>query len=215
MTIPTSAVRHGLRGTSRSAVRDLGFEHLSLAELRLARQALAHEMERGANHRGDLEENPNSLPAHPARQHLRLLPHGAHSTAPVALVAGGPATPSALPDVNENYPRPTEPDGPPATAAATDEPAQADRFPSVHRSELEDRFDQLTHELIVRYRANPSLALLLLPTTRSSPSHDNVILLSDHHRENLRQGPRRPPASNSDTRVVPGLEDRYDVGRTS
>jgi hypothetical protein len=101
------------------------------------------------------------------------------------------------------------------TPALANEPAEIDRSSSMHQFDLDDLFDRLTNELIVRYRANPRLALLLLPTASPSPSDGNVVLLIHHDPKNLRPGLRRRAARDADNQVVTGAGDPSVVGRTS
>ncbi len=184
------------RITDESLTRDPAYERLSLADLRLARQVLVDEVEKVTywrlviRSRADRQRAGRALSAG-APEMRRVLADARRSRARIAVAPGGPAEPETLPDLVELYGRQIDPGDDTSVARLERDLADAEGALSRYRSEVQARVDDVTQQLIVRYREAPALALLLLPPLTESPWAD-VTQVRDQHR------PFEPLSSSGD-----------------
>jgi hypothetical protein len=174
------------RRTDTSLGRDPEYDRLSLADLRLVRQVLVDEVEKVTYWRLVIRskaERSRAGRATAARlPELRgALADAGRSQARVAAAPGVAAETERLPDLVELYARDVEPGDTLSTARLAADLVDAEEALTRYRSHLQARADDVTQQLIVRYREAPALALLLLPPLTESPWGE-VTELRDHHR---------------------------------
>jgi hypothetical protein len=191
----------GLRRRSDvSPERDPALDHLSLAELRVARQVLVDEVERVTFWRLAVRGRADRLRA--GRSSTSITPHllralsdARRSPTRVAVVVEEDRSPAVLPDLAELCARELVPGDAVAVQALGRDLADAEASLTDYRRHLQDRVGGVTGELIARYRESPELALLLLPSSDVSP-WTGSLALPERHR------PFEPPRLLTDRDVI-------------
>jgi hypothetical protein len=107
----------------------------------------------------------------------------------MSLVPGGPAEPTLLPDLVALYACAMNQGAAASEGGLSDDLADADSSLADYRSELQDRVDHVTTQVIVRYRESPDLALLLLPPV-SDPWSSGPTVRHRPHDAGIRRGQR-------------------------
>jgi hypothetical protein len=169
--------------------RDPAFEPLTLAQLRVVRQALVDEVERVAYWRRVLGVQAGAARVTQVKEMTRALSDARSSPQRMSLMPGGPEVPRRLPDLVELYSRAMTPGVEAPDDGVSDDMADADTALSDYRTELQGRADRVTTQIIVRYRESPDLALLLLPSV-SDPWSSRPAVQHLHHDAGMRRGQR-------------------------
>jgi hypothetical protein len=174
--------------------RDPVFERLTLAELRVVRQVLVDEVERVAYWRRVLGVQAGAArvrrpPRTPVKEMSRALSDAGRSPQRMSQVPGGPAEPKTLPDLVALYACAMDPQSEAAGDGLASSLADADTSLADYGTELQDRVERVTTQIIVRYRESPDLALLLLPTV-SDPWSSRPTVHHLHHDAGIRRGQR-------------------------
>jgi hypothetical protein len=130
-------------------------------------------------------------PMTPVKQMQRALADAVLSPQRMSLIPGGPVEPTPLPDLVALYARAIDQDSQTSGASLTADLADADDCLATFRTELQARVDRVTMEIILRYREEPSLALLLLPPIGgSSMSRTGQSAVHTQHDGGARRGMR-------------------------
>ncbi len=163
------AARKAARAAAPPPVRDAAFDTFSLADLRASRSSLANEETRVSYWRRiiqarlDVVQSP--LPARdPVADLARVLADAQVTRGRVAHLTLHPVDDiPPLPDLAEVWSRQVDRCDAPGTGRLVIDLRRAEGSLSAFRSDLHERIDGLTAELIARYREQPLLALQILP----------------------------------------------------
>ena len=156
--------------------RSADFAHLTLPALRAYRRTLTHEESRVSYWRrliqarldvlrDDDGQTPQPLDRDKVERLRGVLAEARPGESRQALVSIVPIDDiPPLPDLEELWSREVRPEDPAHSAALLKDLAFAELQLSAYRTALHARLGAATHELIARYREDPSLCLTALPT---------------------------------------------------
>jgi hypothetical protein len=164
------AARKAARAAAPPPERDAAYDRYSLADLREVRQELTDEETRVSYWRRIIQARldivQSDLPQHdPVADLSRVLSEASVVRRRIVNLTVHPTdTVPPLPDLAEVWARHVDRDDAAGTARLVRDLGKAEHDLSEFRRDLHRRIDQITGELIARYRQQPLLALQILPT---------------------------------------------------